>query len=154
MTQTEAKILSKRVQDVSELFRSLEMILQRLEQERVDFDHLSDDQNIYLEAFFSKYAKLTDILQSKLFKAVAKENLEEISDVKEAIMYAHKKGLHDDDSKMIAIRQLRNNIGHDYDCSKSKNNLLEAKASLDFLKDSFKKTELALEGAIKSTLHT
>ncbi len=78
---------------------------------RVD---LSAEELESFEALTSRFARLSDIITQKVFKAIDIIDLEESGTVRDRINRAEKKGLIDSADDFIEIRILRNEITHEY----------------------------------------
>jgi hypothetical protein len=67
-----------------------------------------------IESFTSRFARLSDILTQKLFRLIARIELEDSGTVRDRINQAEKRGLIDDADIFAQIRILRNDIAHEY----------------------------------------
>ncbi|TAG52764.1 MAG: hypothetical protein EAZ27_11830 [Cytophagales bacterium] len=74
----------------------------------------SDEEHEHLEAFTSRFARLSDLIIQKTFRLIDYLDLEESLTVRDRIMAAEKKELIESAQKLIEIRALRNKIAHDY----------------------------------------
>ena len=74
----------------------------------------SVDESEKFEALTSRFARLSDILLQKVLRSLFIVELEEEGSVRDRINKAEKKGLIDDARKFISLRELRNEIAHDY----------------------------------------
>ena len=68
----------------------------------------------HLEAFTSRFARLSDIVIQKLFRIIDKIDLEDEGTVRDRINNAEKKGLIDNAETFVQIRIVRNDITHEY----------------------------------------
>ena len=67
-----------------------------------------------IEAFTSRFARLSDLLIQKIFRLIDRIDLEDTGTVRDRIYRAEKKGLIADADVFIEIRVLRNDIAHEY----------------------------------------
>jgi uncharacterized protein YutE (UPF0331/DUF86 family) len=68
----------------------------------------------HLEAFTSRFARLSDIVIQKMFRIIDKIDLEDEGTVRDRINNAEKKGLIDNGETFGQIRIVRNDITHEY----------------------------------------
>jgi uncharacterized protein YutE (UPF0331/DUF86 family) len=82
---------------------------------RIGFSlELSADDLESFEALTSRFARFSDILTQKAFRAIETLDLDEPGTVRDRIHRAEKKGLIESAEKFIEIRLLRNEIAHEY----------------------------------------
>lgn len=74
----------------------------------------SVDESEKFEALTSRFARLSDILLQKILRSIFIMELEEEGTVRDRINKAEKKGLIEDAQKFVYLRELRNEIAHDY----------------------------------------
>lgn len=79
----------------------------------VKFDY-SDEELAQIEAFTSRFARLSDMVIQKELKIIEKLDLDESISVRDRIDAAEKKEIIESAIAFIKIRDLRNRIAHDY----------------------------------------
>src|SRR4051812_32579430 len=102
----------------------------------------SDLELEVLDAFTSRFARVSDILIQKVFKAIDFIELEESSSILDVLHKAEKRALIESAQIFRDIRELRNEFAHEYalrDYNEFLNNILEATPKL---LDSIEKTVL------------
>jgi len=77
-------------------------------------EHYSYEELDKIEAFTSRFARLSDILIQKIFRLIDRIDLEDTGTIRDRINRAEKKGLVEDADIFIQIRILRNDIAHEY----------------------------------------
>lgn len=77
-------------------------------------DSLKEDQFIELEALSSRFGRLVDMIIHKFFRALDVVELSEGGTLLDVIHRAEKRGLIDADFDARALKDLRNEIVHDY----------------------------------------
>jgi hypothetical protein len=75
---------------------------------------LSDPQYDDLEAFTSRFARASDLLLQKVFRAIDAVELERSGTLLDAANRAEKRGIIDSVEDIRRIRELRNDISHEY----------------------------------------
>jgi hypothetical protein len=75
---------------------------------------LSDDELIELDALTSRFARSSDILMQKIFGLMDALELEENGTMLDKINRACKRGIGSSDTAMRQIRELRNQVAHEY----------------------------------------
>jgi hypothetical protein len=68
----------------------------------------------HFESLTSRFARLSDLLIQKLFRLIDQLDLDESGTIRDRINRAEKKGLIAAADKFIEIRELRNQIAHEY----------------------------------------
>jgi hypothetical protein len=75
---------------------------------------LSEDQLILVEAFTSRFARVTDLLVRKVLRALDQVEWSESGTLLDVALRAEKRGLVDSVDWLREIKDLRNRISHDY----------------------------------------
>lgn len=75
----------------------------------------TDDELEVIEGLTSRFARLSDILISKIFRLLEKIDLDDSKTVRDSIILAEKKGLINSGEKFFRIRELRNFTAHEYE---------------------------------------
>lgn len=73
----------------------------------------ADDFDAF-EAFTSRFARVSDILLQKFFRALDVVELSEGGTLLDVLLRAEKRGLVESADKFLEIRELRNEISHEY----------------------------------------
>jgi hypothetical protein len=109
---------------------------------RFKADHtLNDEQYDDLEAFTSRFARASDLLVQKVFRAVDAAELESGGTLLDAVNRAEKRGIIAGVDDIRKIREVRNEISHEY-VSENLAALLTQVASLTpVLREAIKKTQ-------------
>lgn len=112
--------MSSAQQNVLDSLAQLEPSLIRLEQS-YEFcrnlrgrDSLSRSELVEADALTSRFARTSDILVKQVFRALDEVELEDSGSIIDRLNRAHKRGLFDDEAMGRTIRQLRNEIAHEY----------------------------------------
>lgn len=84
-------------------------------------EHYSEEEFDSLETLTSRFARVSDIVVQKVFRSIDKAEFEDSGTMIDVINRAHKRGLFDTIDEIRMVRDLRNNIVHEYE----KNNLIE-----------------------------
>ncbi|MFA4922698.1 MAG: HepT-like ribonuclease domain-containing protein [Ignavibacteriaceae bacterium] len=74
----------------------------------------SEDEFDDMETLSSRFARVTDIVSQKLFRSIDQVELEDKGTLLDAVNRAHQRGLIESVDKMREIRELRNQIVHEY----------------------------------------
>ena len=72
------------------------------------------DEQESFEALCSRFARASDIFIQKLLRLVDKVDLEQPGTIRDRINRAKKKGIIDHADQLVDIRNLRNDIAHEY----------------------------------------
>lgn len=80
-----------------------------------DRNEYTDDELEVIEGLTSRFARLSDILISKIFRLLEKIDLDDSKTVRDCIILAEKKGLTSSGEKFFRIRELRNLTAHEYE---------------------------------------
>jgi hypothetical protein len=114
MTQAE------QIQSLAETLRQLEngarwlrRSLTRCRKASVKGDWTPSDLDAF-EALTSRYARLSDMILRKLFRGLDALELEDPGTLLDALNRAEKRGLIDSAGDFLEIRELRNEIAHEY----------------------------------------
>jgi hypothetical protein len=75
---------------------------------------LTSDDDLYFEAFTSRFARASDIQLRKVFRIIEKLELEEFGTAIDLYNRAEKRGMIPDATAFREIRELRNEIAHEY----------------------------------------
>jgi uncharacterized protein YutE (UPF0331/DUF86 family) len=75
---------------------------------------LSEDQYDDLEAYMSRFARASDLLIQKVFRAIDAVELERPGTLIDAVNRAHKRGLIPGVDDVRRMRETRNEIAHEY----------------------------------------
>lgn len=68
----------------------------------------------HFESLTSRFARLSDLLIQKLFRLIDQLDLDQSGTIRDRINRAEKKGLIADAARFVEIRELRNQIAHEY----------------------------------------
>ena len=104
-------------------------------------DNLGDEEYENFEILTSRFARTSDILTQKIFKTFFKINGEEVTTFIDKANFIEKIGLVEDAGQLISIRNLRNNITHDYEIENIINNFKQILISTPILIELIKKTK-------------
>lgn len=74
----------------------------------------SEEEYDAIETLTSRYARTSDIIVQKVFRAIDKVEFEESGTMIDVINRAHKRGLFDSIDEIRTIKDLRNKIAHEY----------------------------------------
>jgi len=74
----------------------------------------SEDECDLLENLTSRFARTTDILVQKVYRAIDKVEFEEQGTFIDVLNRAHKRGLIESVEEIRRLKELRNNIAHEY----------------------------------------
>ena len=77
-------------------------------------EELTQDQQVELEALTARFARLADILLQKVFRAIDAAELEDEGSLIDRLNRAEKRGLVDSAADWRQIRELRNQVAHEY----------------------------------------
>lgn len=80
----------------------------------VPFKNLSDDEFDQLEALAARFARVTDLITQKLFRALDRYELEETGTLLDSANRAAKRGLIPSPDILRDLKDLRNEIVHEY----------------------------------------
>ena len=81
----------------------------------IDLDaELRPEQHDALEALTSRYARVSDMLVQKVYRAIDSVELEEGGSPLDVLNRAHKRDLIASVAELREIRELRNEVAHDY----------------------------------------
>ncbi|WP_027190341.1 hypothetical protein [Fundidesulfovibrio putealis] len=75
---------------------------------------LTRSELVEADALTSRFARTSDILVKQVFRALDEVELEDSGSIIDRLNRAHKRGLFDDEAMGRTIRQLRNEIAHEY----------------------------------------
>ncbi|RJP27552.1 MAG: hypothetical protein C4527_13240 [Candidatus Omnitrophota bacterium] len=100
----------ERLETAGKIFAYSWECCQKIE-EKKDYSHRELDQ---IDAFTSRFARLSDLVIQKLFRLINQIDLEEEGSIRDRINLAEKKGLIQTADCFIQIRILRNEIAHEY----------------------------------------
>ena len=90
----------------------------------------SEDEFDAMETLASRFARVSDIVFQKLFRSIDQIELEDKGTLLDAVNRAHQRGLFESVDKMREIRDLRNQIVHEYVKSDLQNVFIDI---LDFI---------------------
>jgi len=103
-----------------------------------DKDKFDEDDHDAIEAFSSRFARTIDYLIHKVFKNIDRVELEDIGTLIDVVNRAHKRGIIDDPEEVRELKELRNQIVHEYgetDITQHFNDLIEKTPEIfDFIK--------------------
>ncbi|MFC1596113.1 hypothetical protein ACFL4D_02365 [Candidatus Margulisiibacteriota bacterium] len=80
-------------------------------------EEYSENEYDAFEALTSRFARVSDIVIQKVFRSIDKVELEDRGTLIDVINRAHKRELFDSVDKIREIRELRNEIAHEYSSS-------------------------------------
>jgi len=109
LLQTELELMDKATEYLRYSYERCQAIEN---QENYTLDELE-----HFESLTSRFARLSDLLIQKIFRLLEQIDLEESGTVRDRINRADKKELISSAEKFVDIRELRNNIAHEYDSS-------------------------------------
>ncbi len=75
----------------------------------------TDEELEHFESLTGRFARLSDLLIQKIFRLIDQLDLEDLGTVRDRINRAEKKELISSSEEFVDIRELRNNIAHQYD---------------------------------------
>ena len=78
------------------------------------FDNLSENEIESLEALSNRFARAVDILLHKVLKSLDILELEDVSRNLDIAIRAEKKGFVEDYNVLVALKDLRNELSHEY----------------------------------------
>jgi len=77
-------------------------------------ENYSDEEFDNMETLASRFARVSDIVFQKLFRSIDQVELEDKGTLLDAVNRAHQRGIIESVDKMREIRELRNQIVHEY----------------------------------------
>jgi hypothetical protein len=78
-------------------------------------ENYTADELEHFESLTGRFARLSDLIIQKIFRLIAQLDLDNQGTIRDQINRAEKKGLIASAETFIEIRELRNNIDHEYD---------------------------------------
>jgi len=78
-------------------------------------ENYTDEELEHFESLTGRFARLSDLLIQKIFRLIDQLDLEDKGTVRDRINRAEKKELISSAEEFVDIRELRNNIAHEYD---------------------------------------
>lgn len=97
-------------------YSAFEKSLQRIQKLPCDPDHLTDDQAERWEAYCSRFGRLQDILVKRFFRAIAlREDPAWSGTVRDLLNFMEKLHVIDAASDWLGLRELRNEMAHEYE---------------------------------------
>jgi len=90
----------------------LEISIKRCE--KVDFENLNDEDIEKLETLASRFSRSVDILINKFLRSLDILELEDISRKLDIVIRAEKRGFVEDYEELIILKDLRNELSHEY----------------------------------------
>ncbi len=126
-TQEAIRILRDNLQDLKEAERWLKRSYDQCTslKGKISFEEKDYDA---IEAFSSRFARTVDFLIHKVFKSLDKVELEESGTLIDVINRAHKRNIIDEPNEVRELKELRNEIVHEYsktDITEHFNELIE-----------------------------
>ncbi len=106
-------VLRELREDMRQMARWLRRSLDMCETMQLEGD-LSDEQYDALEALISRYARASDIVFQRMLRCVDRIELESPGTLLDAIHRAEKRGFFRDERQARRLRELRNEIAHEY----------------------------------------
>lgn len=79
-----------------------------------NFDDLSPDQLEMLESLTARYARLVDILFSKVFRSIARVEMVKVNSLLDVLLFLNKNGLFESLENVKLLKEIRNDIVHEY----------------------------------------
>jgi len=82
---------------------------------KIDIEsNLSEEDFDKMETLSGRFARVSDIIQQKIFRSIDQVELEDKGTLLDSIKRAHKKGLVESVEEIREIRDIRNQIVHEY----------------------------------------
>ncbi len=78
-------------------------------------ENYTPDELEHFESLTGRFARLSDLIIQKIFRLIDQLDLDKQGTIRDQINRAEKKGLIASAETFIEIRELRNNIAHEYD---------------------------------------
>lgn len=107
----------------------------------INNEAFSEEQLIELEALTGRFARLSDLLIQKIFKAINELDGSAPGTVRDRLLEAEKKGIINNAEIFLEIRNMRNTIAHEYEFSALKDIFVFAFKHSDFLIDALKESK-------------
>lgn len=80
----------------------------------IDFDNLSEEDIEKLETFAARFGSSVDILINKLLRSLDIVELEDVSRKLDVVIRAEKRGFVENYEELIELKNLRNELSHEY----------------------------------------
>ncbi len=116
---TDKEYLFKELKDLQGACEALKYSFEKCKKIDIKIEY-TDEELSDIEAFTSRFVRISDIIIQKTLKILEKFDLEETLTVRDRIYLAEKKELIDSAEELIKIRELRNRIAHEYILSAAK----------------------------------
>ena len=100
----------------------------------------SNEELDQIEAFTSRFARVSDLLIQRIFRLVDELDLDSEGTVRDRINRAEKKGLIEQSDTFVEIRKLRNAIAHEYQPDAPEKIFADVRVCTPSLLDSIKRT--------------
>ncbi|SNR60968.1 hypothetical protein [Desulfurobacterium atlanticum] len=102
----------------------LKRSIQRVKNVR-NFENLSEEQLEIIEALMNRYSRAVDILINRVLRSLDYLELEEINRKLDVVIRAEKRGFVEDYNILIEMKDLRNELAHEYLEERLRNRLEE-----------------------------
>jgi hypothetical protein len=106
LLQTELELMNKAQEHLRYSYERCQAIVGKASYTLEELEHF--------ESLTSRFARLSDLLIQKLFRLIDQLDLDEFGTIRDRINRAEKKGLIAAADKFIEIRELRNQLAHEY----------------------------------------
>jgi len=138
------KILAKRLEKLEKhyvAFQEYKVLINQLQKEKNIYDQfifntLLPQERAILDAYLKRFSSIQDFLGAKIFSLLLDVSGINSSKMSEVLYYIEKEEIIDSLDNWIELREVRNELEHDYP-----EELLEALDDLKFCIDSFSKLE-------------
>jgi hypothetical protein len=81
---------------------------------RIDLDNLSEEDYEVLETLCNRFGRTVDMLINKILRGLDLIELEDVSRKLDIVIRAEKRGFVDDYRVLVALKDLRNELVHEY----------------------------------------
>jgi hypothetical protein len=106
------KLFLKNVKDFEKSIDWLERALKK--SETVDVDGLSEEDIEKIEVLFSRFSRSADMLINRVLRGIDLLELEDIGTKLDVVIRAEKRGFVENYKELIALKDLRNELAHEY----------------------------------------
>ncbi len=106
------KLFLKNVKDFE---RSMDWLKRALEKsETVNVDRLSEEDIEKIEILFSRFSRSADMLINRVLRGIDILELEDVETKLDVVIRAEKRGFVENYKELIALKDLRNELAHEY----------------------------------------
>ena len=106
------KLFLKNIKDFEKSIDWLERALKK--SETVDVDGLSEEDIEKIEVLFSRFSRSVDMLINRVLRGIDLLELEDIGTKLDVVIRAEKRGFVESFRELIALKDLRNELAHEY----------------------------------------